>query len=43
MDPEVIANGALFLNSRLGATITGVVLPIDAGHLAMAGINLDPK
>lgn len=43
MDPEVIANGALFLNSALGATITGVSLPIDAGHLALPGINMDPK
>jgi SDR family mycofactocin-dependent oxidoreductase len=43
MDPTVIANGALFLNSDLGATITGVSLPIDAGHLALAGINLDPQ
>lgn len=43
MDPEVIANGALFLNSALGATVTGISLPIDAGHLAMAGINMDPK
>ena len=39
----MIANGALFLNSPLAATVTGVSLPIDAGHLAMAGINLDPK
>ena len=43
MDPEVIANGALFLNSALAATITGVSLPIDAGHLTLAGINPDPK
>lgn len=43
MDPEVIANGALFLNSALAATVTGISLPIDAGHLALAGINPDPK
>ena len=43
MDPEVIANGALFPNSALAATVTGVSLPIDAGHLALPGINLDPK
>lgn len=43
MDPEVIANAAVFLNSSLAATVTGITLPVDAGHLAMAGINLDPK
>lgn len=43
MDPEVIANAAAFFNSSLAATVTGVTLPVDAGHLAMAGINLDPK
>lgn len=43
MQPEVIANAALFLNSSLASNITGVALPVDSGHLAMAGINLDPK
>ena len=43
LDPTVIANGALFLNSDLAASVTGVTLPIDSGHLAMPGINLDPK
>lgn len=43
MNPEVIANAAVFLNSALAATVTGITLPVDAGHLAMAGINLDPK
>jgi SDR family mycofactocin-dependent oxidoreductase len=43
MDPEVIANAAMFLNSALASNITGVTLPVDSGHLAMAGINMDPK
>ncbi|WP_111719929.1 mycofactocin-coupled SDR family oxidoreductase [Homoserinimonas sp. OAct 916] len=43
MPPEVIANAALFLNSSLASNITGVALPVDSGHLAMAGINMDPK
>jgi len=43
MHPEVIANAALFLNSSLASHITGISLPVDSGHLAMAGINMDPK
>ena len=43
MDPEVIANAAAFLNSSMASNITGVTLPVDSGHLAMAGINLDPQ
>lgn len=43
MDPEVIANAAVFLNSDLAATVTGITLPVDAGHLAMAGVNPNPS
>ncbi|MCU1475638.1 MAG: oxidoreductase [Subtercola sp.] len=43
LNPEVIANAALFLNSSLASNVTGISLPVDSGHLAMAGINLDPK
>ena len=42
MDPQVIADGALFLNSDLASAITGVALPIDAGHMALPGVNLNP-
>jgi NAD(P)-dependent dehydrogenase (short-subunit alcohol dehydrogenase family) len=42
MPPEVIANAALFLNSDLAATITGVALPVDAGHMILPGINMAP-
>jgi SDR family mycofactocin-dependent oxidoreductase len=43
MNPEVIANAAAFLNSSMASNVTGVTLPVDSGHLAMAGINMDPK
>lgn len=42
LPPEVIANGALFLNSDLASAITGVVLPIDAGHMILPGVNVNP-
>jgi NAD(P)-dependent dehydrogenase (short-subunit alcohol dehydrogenase family) len=43
LPPEVIADATLFLNSALASNITGISLPVDSGHLAMPGINLDPK
>jgi SDR family mycofactocin-dependent oxidoreductase len=43
LDPQVIANAAAFLNSSMASNVTGVTLPVDSGHLAMAGINMDPK
>jgi SDR family mycofactocin-dependent oxidoreductase len=42
MEPEVIADTALYLNSRLAARVTGVTIPVEAGHLLLAGRNLDP-
>ena len=42
LPPEVIANAALFLNSEMAATVTGVTLPVDAGHLLLTGMNLNP-
>jgi SDR family mycofactocin-dependent oxidoreductase len=42
MSPQVIADGALFLNSDLASAVTGVALPVDAGHLLMPGMNLNP-
>ena len=42
MPPETIANAALFLNSDLAASVTGVALPVEAGHLLMAGVNTSP-
>jgi hypothetical protein len=37
-----MANVALWLVSDEAAVITGVTLPIDAGHLLLTGINLSP-
>ncbi|WP_029429836.1 mycofactocin-coupled SDR family oxidoreductase [Blastococcus sp. URHD0036] len=42
LPPEVIANAALYLNSDLAAAVTGVTLPVDAGHLVLPGVNGAP-
>jgi SDR family mycofactocin-dependent oxidoreductase len=42
MDPMVIANSAVYLNSDLAAGVTGTMLPVEGGHLLMAGHNWDP-
>ncbi|WP_019875778.1 mycofactocin-coupled SDR family oxidoreductase [Sporichthya polymorpha] len=42
LDPQVIADAALFLNSDLAAAITGATLPVEAGHLLLPGLNLAP-
>jgi len=42
LDPQFMANAALWLVSDEAAVITGVTLPVDAGHLLLTGINLDP-
>jgi NAD(P)-dependent dehydrogenase (short-subunit alcohol dehydrogenase family) len=42
MDPQVIADTALYLNSDLAAKVTGVTIPVDAGHLILPGINPQP-
>ena len=42
LPPEVIANAALFLNSDMASAITGVVLPVDAGHMILPGFNMAP-
>jgi SDR family mycofactocin-dependent oxidoreductase len=39
LDPQEIANAALYLNSDLASAVTGVVLPVDAGHLTLSGYN----
>jgi SDR family mycofactocin-dependent oxidoreductase len=43
MDPEVIANAALWLHSDLAAKVTGVALPVDGGHMLLTGVNLAPQ
>jgi SDR family mycofactocin-dependent oxidoreductase len=42
MDPQVIADTALYLNSGLAAKVTGVTIPVDAGHMILPGINTAP-
>ncbi|MFD6062731.1 mycofactocin-coupled SDR family oxidoreductase [Rhodococcus wratislaviensis] len=42
LPPEVIANTALYLNSDLAAAVTGVTIPVDAGHMILPGFNHDP-
>ncbi len=42
LPPEVIANTALYLNSELAASVTGVTIPVDAGHMLLTGVNQDP-
>jgi SDR family mycofactocin-dependent oxidoreductase len=42
MDPTLVANAAVFLNSDLATAVTGVALPADAGHMALPGFNSDP-
>ena len=39
LDPQDIANAALYLNSDLASKVTGVTLPVDAGHLTLSGFN----
>ncbi|MCB8914166.1 mycofactocin-coupled SDR family oxidoreductase [Rhodococcus rhodochrous] len=42
MPADTIANAALFLNSNLASTITGISLPVEAGHLLIPGVNAAP-
>jgi NAD(P)-dependent dehydrogenase (short-subunit alcohol dehydrogenase family) len=42
MDPQVIADTALYLNSDLAAKVTGVTIPVDAGHLILTPFNATP-
>jgi SDR family mycofactocin-dependent oxidoreductase len=42
LSPQRIADAALFLNSDLASSITGVTLPVDAGHLLIPGVNMNP-
>jgi NAD(P)-dependent dehydrogenase (short-subunit alcohol dehydrogenase family) len=42
LPPEDVANTAAFLNSDLAVHVTGVAIPVDAGHLLLEGINTQP-
>jgi NAD(P)-dependent dehydrogenase (short-subunit alcohol dehydrogenase family) len=38
LDPQRIADAALWLVSDAAAAVTGVALPVEAGHLLMPGV-----
>jgi len=42
LPPGSIADAALWLNSDLAAWVTGVVVPVDAGHMLLTGFNHAP-
>ncbi|MGH3446864.1 MAG: mycofactocin-coupled SDR family oxidoreductase [Nocardioidaceae bacterium] len=42
LPPQVIADTALYLNSELAAAVSGVVIPVDAGHTVLPGFNHAP-
>jgi SDR family mycofactocin-dependent oxidoreductase len=42
LPPDAIANAALYLNSHLAENVTGVTIPVDAGHLLIPGVNANP-
>jgi SDR family mycofactocin-dependent oxidoreductase len=42
MPPQVIADTALYLNSHLADAVTGVTIPVDAGHMILPGFNHAP-
>jgi SDR family mycofactocin-dependent oxidoreductase len=42
LTPQAQADAALFLNSDLAASVTGVALTVDAGHMVLPGSNPAP-
>lgn len=42
LNPQVLADAALWLVSDGAAAVTGVALPVDAGHMVLPGINMAP-
>ena len=42
LPPSAVADAMCFLASDEAAHITGVALPVDAGHLILPGVNLSP-
>jgi SDR family mycofactocin-dependent oxidoreductase len=39
LDPQDVANAALYLNSDLASRVTGATITVDAGHLTLSGYN----
>ncbi|MCG2622602.1 SDR family oxidoreductase [Arthrobacter sp. I2-34] len=42
MQPVEVANTVVYLNSPLARYVTGVTIPVDAGHLLVSRINQNP-
>jgi len=42
LPPEDVADAVVFLNSDLARSVTGVTLPVDAGHMILTGHNHAP-
>lgn len=42
LDPQVVADAALWLVSDGSAVVTGAAVPVDAGHMILNGINTGP-
>ena len=42
LEPQAIADTALYLNSALANNVTGVTIPVDSGHLLISGVNANP-
>ncbi|BDZ52136.1 putative short-chain dehydrogenase/reductase [Frondihabitans sucicola] len=42
LPPEAIADTAVYLNSALASNVTGVTIPVDAGHMILTGVNANP-
>jgi enoyl-[acyl-carrier-protein] reductase (NADH) len=42
LPPQIVADTALYLNSHLAESVTGAVIPVDAGHHLLPGINMNP-
>lgn len=42
LDPQAVADTALYLNSSLAENVTGVTIPVDSGHMLLLKRNMNP-